>query len=171
MPNFELTKLKTSMARILDQIDHKILRILQERGRISNVELSREIDLSPAPTLERVRKLEKLRYIEGYHADINLGKMGITIKALIQVTLHHHQGVNIHQFIEAVMKIPEVTECYQVTGEFDYMLRVLTSDIEALDKLITNVISKIPEVGQIKSHIILSVIKQSKVLPILHPSE
>lgn len=159
------------MAKPLDQIDHKILRILQERGRISNVDLSREIELSPAPTLERVRKLEKLRYIEGYHANVNLGKMGITIKALIQITLHQHQGVNIHEFIEAIMKIPEITECYQVTGDFDYMLRVLTTDIGALDQLITNRISKIPEVGQIKSHIILSTIKQSKVVPHLQPTE
>ena len=65
------------------------------------------------------------------------------------------------------MHIPEVVECYQVTGDYDYLLRVLTSDIEALDKLITDKISKIPEVGQIKSHIILSEIKHSRVVPFL----
>jgi Lrp/AsnC family leucine-responsive transcriptional regulator len=104
------------MPRQLDQIDIKILGILQERGRISNVDLSREIELSPAPTLERVRKLEKLNYIEGYHATVNQALMGITVKALIKITIQQHQGVNLNEFIEAVMKIPEVTECYQVTG-------------------------------------------------------
>lgn len=152
----------------MDEIDHKILRILQERGRISNIDLSREIKLSPAPTLERVRKLEKQRVIEGYHAQINLGKMGITIKALIQVTLIHQQEVSIHKFIEAIMQIPEVIECQQVTGDFDYLLKVLTADIEALDRLITDRISKIKEVGHIKSHIILSEIKHSRVVPMLN---
>lgn len=151
----------------MDETDHKILRILQEQGRISNIDLSREIKLSPAPTLERVRKLEKQRIIEGYHAQVNLGKMGITIKALIQVTLIHQQEVSIHKFIEAIMHIPEIVECHQVTGDFDYLLRVFTTDIEALDKLITDRISKIPEVGHIKSHIILSEIKHSRVVPIL----
>ncbi|HAW19545.1 MAG TPA: AsnC family transcriptional regulator [Flavobacteriales bacterium] len=159
------------MARQMDETDHKILKTLQERGRISNIDLSKEIELSPAPTLERVRKLEKQRVIEGYHAHVNLGKMGITIKALIQVTLLRQQGINIHKFIEAIMQIPEVTECYQVTGDYDYLLRVLTTDIEALDKLITDRISKIPELGQIKSHIILSEIKHSRVVPNLRPAE
>ena len=155
------------MARPVDDTDRKILKILQERGRISNIDLSREIGLSPAPTLERVRKLEKLRYIEGYHANVNLAKIGITIKAFIQVTLIHHQESNIHRFIEAVHKIPEVVECNQVTGDYDYQLKVYTTEIGALDRLITERISKLPEVGQIKSHIILSEIKHSRVVPFL----
>lgn len=155
------------MKKPLDELDHKILHILQERGRISNIELSREIELSPAPTLERVRKLEKMRIIEGYHAELSLAKMGITIKAFIQVTLLHQQENRIHRFIEAIMAIPEVVRCDQVTGEFDYQLKVYTSDIGALDRLITDRISKIPEVGHIKSHIILSEIKHSHVLPIM----
>lgn len=156
------------MARPLDDTDRKILKILQESGRISNIDLSREIGLSPAPTLERVRKLEKQRIIEGYHADVNLSKMGITIKAFIQVTLIHQQENNIHRFIEAVMHIPEVVECDQVTGDFDYQLKVYTTDIGALDRLITERISKLPEVGQIKSHIILNEIKHAKVVPMLN---
>lgn len=156
------------MARPLDDIDRKILKILQERGRISNIDLSKEITLSPAPTLERVRKLEKQRIIEGYHAQVNLAKMGITIKAFIQITLIHQQENNIHRFIEAVMHIPEVMECNQVTGDYDYQLKVYTSDIGALDRLITEKVSKLPEVGQIKSHIILSEIKHSRVVPMLN---
>jgi len=162
------------MARIMDEIDHKVLKILQANGRISNIDISKEIGLSPAPTLERVRKLEAQRIIEGYHASVNLAKLGITIKALIQVTLLHQQTASIHRFIAAIMNIPEIMECHQVTGDYDYLLRVLTSDIEALDKLITDRISKIPEVGSIKTHIILSEIKHSRVVPMLnhdHPLE
>ena len=153
------------MAKALDEIDYKILRILQKRGRISNIDLSKEIDLSPAPTLERVRKLEKHRFIEGYHAEMSLAKMGITIKAFIQITLLHQQETRIHKFIEAISNIPEVVECHQVTGEFDYQLKVYSTDIGTFNDLITQRISKIPEVGHIKSHIILGEIKHSRVLP------
>lgn len=159
------------MAKAIDKTDYKILKILQERGRISNIDLSKEIGLSPAPTLERVRKLERLRYIEGYHADVNLSKLGITIKAFIQVTLIHQQENNIHRFIEAIHKIPEVVECNQVTGDYDYQLKVYTTEIGALDRLITERISKLPEVGQIKSHIILSEIKHSRVAPMLNSDD
>lgn len=159
------------MARAIDKTDFKILKILQERGRISNIDLSKEIGLSPAPTLERVRKLERLRYIEGYHADVNLSKLGITIKAFIQVTLIHQQENNIHRFIEAIHKIPEVVECNQVTGDYDYQLKVYTTEIGALDRLITERISKLPEVGQIKSHIILSEIKHSRIAPMLNADD
>jgi Lrp/AsnC family leucine-responsive transcriptional regulator len=88
--------------------------------------------------------------------------------------LLHQQTASIHRFIAAIMNIPEIMECHQVTGDYDYLLRVLTSDIEALDKLITDRISKIPEVGSIKTHIILSEIKHSRVVPMLnhdHPLE
>jgi Lrp/AsnC family leucine-responsive transcriptional regulator len=159
------------MARAIDKTDYKILKILQERGRISNIDLSKEIGLSPAPTLERVRKLERIRYIEGYHADVNLSKLGITIKAFIQVTLIHQQENNIHRFIEAIHKIPEVVECNQVTGDYDYQLKVYTTEIGALDRLITERISKLPEVGQIKSHIILSEIKHSRIAPMLNADD
>ncbi len=155
------------MPRALDQTDYKILNILQERGRITNIDLSREIKLSPAPTLERVKKLEREHYIEGYHADVNLNKLGITIKAFMQVTLVHQKDVEIHRFIEEIIKIPEVIECHQVTGDYDYHIKVYSRDISSLDRLITDRISKIPQVAQIKSHIILNTVKQSKVAPSL----
>lgn len=155
------------MARPLDETDYKILRILQERGRITNIDLSKEIKLSPAPTLERVKKLERERYLEGYHAEVNLSKLGITVKALIQVTLLHQKEVELHRFIEEVSRIPEVIECHQVTGDYDYHLKVYSMDISSLDRLITERISKIPQVAQIKSHIILNTVKHSRTAPVL----
>lgn len=158
------------MARSLDDTDYKILEILQKRGRITNIDLSKEIGLSPAPTLERVKKLERENYIKGYHSEVNLDKLGITVKALIQVTLIHQKETEIHRFIEDVMKINEVVECYQVTGEYDYHLKVYSRDISTLNRLITDRISKIPQVAQIKSHIILNTIKHSFVAPIFKGS-
>ena len=155
------------MPRPLDDTDHKILRILQERGRITNIELSREINLSPAPTLERVKKLERECYLEGYHADVNLGKLGITVKAFMQITLVRQKEGEIHRFIEEITKIPEVVECYQVTGDYDYHVKAYARDISYLDRLITERISKIPQVAHIKSHIILNTVKHSRVIPVL----
>jgi len=158
------------MPRSLDKTDYKILQILQDRGRITNIDLSKEIGLSPAPTLERVKKLEKGNYLKGYHAEVNLEKLGVTVKALIQVTLIHQKGTELHRFIEAITRIPEVIECEQVTGDYDYHLKVYSKDISALDRLITDHISKIPQVAQIKSHIVLNTIKHSYVAPLVENS-
>lgn len=155
------------MNKPLDKMDKNILKILQEDGRITNKELSKAIGLSPAPTLERVKKLEREFYIEGFHAEINKRKLGITVEALIMITLLHQKESQIHKFIEGVMNIPEVVECYQVTGDYDYHLKVYALDISYLDQLITQRISRIPEVAHIKSHIILNRVKRSRHIPFL----
>lgn len=153
------------MAVKIDKIDLKILRILQEEGRITNLELSNKIGLSPAPTLERVRKLEKNQYINSYHATINEKSLGIGIQAFIQVSLTRQLDNAINSFQDKVNSIAEVVECYQVTGSFDYQLKVMVKDIESLDRLITDKLGKIEEIGQMQSYIILSAVKSSKVVP------
>lgn len=149
----------------IDKIDLKILKILQEEGRITNLELSNKIGLSPAPTLERVRKLERNSYIDSYHAVINEKVLGIGIQAVIQVSLTRQLDNAIASFQKKVLNLKEVVECYQVTGSFDYQLKVMVADIEALDKLITNELGKIEEIRQMQSYVILSTIKSSKVVP------
>ena len=166
--------MKKLKARVLDRIDHKILRKLQANARITNADLARTVNLSPTPCLERVRRLEAEGYILDYVTLLNPQKLGAGVISFVQVSLDRTNPDVFKRFKEQVTLCPEVMECHQVTGEFDYMLRVLTSDIEALDKLITERISKIPEVGHIKSHIILSEIKHSRVVPMLnhvHPLE
>lgn len=154
------------MAEKIDAIDVKILRILQERGRVTNLQLSNEIGLSPAPTLERVRKLEKRDYISSYHANVNHEKLGVGLQAFIEVSLARQRENAIHNFITAVMSIEEIVECYQVTGEFDYQLKVMTQDIAAFDQLITERLSTIEEIGHMQSYIILSTIKNSRSVPL-----
>lgn len=154
------------MSKSLDGTDREILRILQRKGRISNVELSREIGLSPAPTLERVRKLERNNFIKGYAAKVNERMLGITVQAFVQVTLVRQDDVRIHRFVEEISKVPEVAECHQVTGEFDYLLKVFTRDISALDKLLTGRLGQLQEVGHIKSHIVLNTLKEEPYLPL-----
>ena len=150
----------------MDSLDLKILRILQEKGKISNIQLSQEIGLSPAPTLERVKKLETSGMIKSYHAVINANKLGLGFSALIQISLTRQINNAIKNFTKAITEIPEVTQCLQVTGNFDYQLLVIVKDIPAFEKLIADKLSKIEEIGQMQTMVVLSTIKDSKILPV-----
>jgi Lrp/AsnC family leucine-responsive transcriptional regulator len=150
----------------IDSIDLKILKILQERGKISNIQLSQEIGLSPAPTLERVKKLENSGMIKSYHAIIDANKLGLGFSALIQICLTRQINNAIKNFTKAINEIPEVIQCLQVTGNFDYQLLVIVKDIPSFERLIADKLSKIEEIGQMQTMVVLSSIKDSKVLPI-----
>lgn len=150
----------------LDVIDLKILRILQEKGRITNLQLSNEIGLSPAPTLERVKKLEANGVIEGYHAQINESLLGMGIKAFISISLERQIEGSIVTFKEKIQAIPEIQECYQITGNADYILKVTVRDIPSFEQLISNQLSKIEEIGQMQTMMILSKVKDSRVVHI-----
>lgn len=150
----------------IDSLDLKILKILQEKGKISNIQLSQEIGLSPAPTLERVKKLENSGMIKSYHAVINAHKLGLGFSALIQISLTRQINNAIKNFTKAISEIPEVTQCLQVTGNFDYQLLVIVKDIPAFERLIADKLSKIEEIGQMQTMVVLSTIKDSKILPV-----
>tara|TARA_B100001175_G_C19450650_1_gene611136 strand:- start:438 stop:917 length:480 start_codon:yes stop_codon:yes gene_type:complete len=149
----------------LDIIDLKILRILQEKGRITNLLLSQEIGLSPAPTLERVKKLESSGVIESYHAQVNDSLMGIGIKAFISISLERQKVDSIVTFKEKIQATAEILECYQVTGNADYLLKVVVKDIPSFERLISTKLSQIEEIGQMQTMMILSKVKDSKVIP------
>lgn len=157
------------MAVKLDNIDLKILRVLQERGKITNILLSSEVGLSPAPTLERVKKLEKSGYIASYHAKLDAAKVGLGFTALVHVSLTHQMQDAITQFREHIEQIDEIVTCYQLTGNFDYQLRVVVKDIPAFEKLISDKLSKIEEIGQMQTTVVLSTIKDTSVLPLEYP--
>jgi len=156
----------SSFADKLDAIDYKILKLLQEDGRITNLELSIKIGLSPAPTLERVKKLEKLHVIEGYHALLNKTKLRLGVSVFIQVTLSRQVENVINKFKNRIADIAEIVECYQITGSADYLLKVLVQDIPAFERLIADKFSKMEEIGHLQTMLIISEVKQSKVLPL-----
>lgn len=149
-----------------DKIDLQIIRTLQENGRITNLQLSSEIGLSPAPTLERVRKLENLGVIKSYHAVIDEEELGLGIKTFIQIQLDFHQNNTIQTFVDEVKKIREITECHHVTGGCDFVLKVYVKDIKAYEKLIMEKISKIRVVKTFQTMMILSTSKKEPVLPL-----
>lgn len=154
------------MAVELDKIDLQILKILQQNGRITNLQLSNEIGLSPAPTLERVRKLENSGYILSYHALVDEEKLGLGIKTFIQVSLDFHKNNTIQTFLEEIQEIKEITECHHVTGQCDFLLKVYVKDIKAYEQLIMQKISRITVVKTFQTMIIMSTNKKEPTVPL-----
>ena len=150
----------------LDKTDRKILEILQKSAKITNAQLSKEIGLSPAPTLERVKKLETMGVITSYHAKLNTDKIGLGVSTFVLVTLRGHNRENIEQFIQEIDKIEEVIECHHITGAGDFILRIISRDIQTYQKLMLEKVSDIKVVDNMQSMVVLSTFKDSMVLPI-----
>ena len=150
----------------LDEIDRKILRILQKDGRITNSQLSKDIGLSRAPTLERVKKLEQSGYISSYHAVLDKDMMGIGVTTFVQVSLKQHNKQTIEKFVAAINKLDEVVECHHTTGSCDFILKVVSDDIAAYQKLMLEEITNIETVADMQSMVILSTFKDSKAIPV-----
>jgi len=150
----------------LDKIDRKILEILQSSAKITNAQLSKEIGLSPAPTLERVKKLEVSGIIKSYHAVLDTDKIGLGVSTFVLVTLQGHNKTNIESFIKSINQIDEVIECHHVTGSGDFILKVIAENIASYQKLMLEKVTDIKEVDNIQSMVILSTFKDSKVMPL-----
>jgi len=150
----------------LDSIDRKILELLQANSNITNAQLAQEIGLSPAPTLERVKKLEIQGVIKSYHAVVDMASVGLGVCTFVTVSLKGHNKDNIEKFIKAISKIPEVVECHHVTGQADFILRIVATDIPAYQKLMLEKVSNIEVVDNMQSTVILSTFKASKAIPI-----
>lgn len=158
-------KLQTTRIK-LDKIDRKILDILQSNAKITNAQLSKDIGLSPAPTLERVKKLESSGIIKSYHAQLDIDKVGLGIQSFVQVSLKGHNKKNIDVFLAEINQIPEVIECHHITGSGDFVLKVISSDIQSYQSLMLEKVSEIEVVDGLQSMIILSTFKDSKVMPV-----
>ena len=150
----------------LDATDRKILEILQADSNITNAQLAQEIGLSPAPTLERVKKLENAKIIKSYHASIDLASVGLGVSTYVMVTLKGHNKENIEKFISEVREIPEVMECHHLTGQADFLLKVVSTDIPSYQTLMLEKVSNIEMVDNMQSMVILSTFKDTKAVPI-----
>lgn len=149
----------------LDNIDFNILRILQDRGRITNAQLASEVGLSPAPTLERVRKLEAGGLIESYHALVNAEKLGLNTIVFIEVRLNYHSHFKIEKFIETMRDIPEIVEAYHITGDSDFLMKMYASSISDYQQFVVQTLSKIDGVGHIQSKVVMSQVKKQMSIP------
>jgi len=150
----------------LDNIDKKILCYLQENARITNAQLSKEIGLSPAPTLERVKKLEAAGYIDGYHAQVNKKKLHLGVCVFLQASLVATDKSKFESFKQKINNIPEVVECHHMTGASDFLIKVYTKDIETYNKFVLDKLISLEEIGNLQSMVVLDTYKDSKILSI-----
>ncbi|PHZ83800.1 Lrp/AsnC family transcriptional regulator [Paremcibacter congregatus] len=148
--------------RAIDRIDLNILSILQNDARITNHELSSKVNLSPSSCLQRVRRLEDEGYLESYMAVINLNKICRTVTVLLTVSLHDHTNANFKTFEKVINEFPEIVECFTVSGNFDYFLRIVCPDMDRYLELNDKLIESMEGVANISSHVALATSKSFK---------
>ena len=153
------------MAEKLDRIDLKILEILQDNSKITNLDLSKKIGLSPAPTLERVKKLEQTGVVESYHAQVNPQSIGLNVQTFVLVSLAWQKENALNNFLDKIKSIDEIIECYIITGEADFLIKIICKDIPTYEQLLFKTLSQIEEIERLKTLMTLSTVKNAKVLP------
>ncbi|MGB1557555.1 MAG: Lrp/AsnC family transcriptional regulator [Oceanococcaceae bacterium] len=143
----------------LDRINNKILQELLHDGRVTNSELADRVGLSPSACLRRVQELERSGVIKGYRAVLDRAALGVGFTAYIAVGLSSHTSESQSAFEEAIVQIPEVRECHNVTGVFEYLLRVETRDLAAYKIFHTDVLGTLPQVSTITTHVVMESVK------------
>jgi len=143
----------------LDKLDMAILRELQKNGRITVTELASIVGLSKTPCQVRVKRLEELNYIQGYTAIIDQKKLGSRHVAFVQVTMSDTKTKALQAFNDAIREIPEVEQCHMIAGNFDYLVKVRTSDIDSYREVLGEKISSLPNVKQTSTFVVMEDVK------------
>ncbi len=151
---------------MLDEIDKTILEILQAEGRLSNIELARRINLSAPATHARLRRLEGLGIIRSYAALLDREKAGYDMLCFVHISLQVHQPEQVQSVRAAIRGMPEVLECHHVTGEYDYLLKVVIRNRKDLERFVLERLTPIPGVARIQTSLVLSEVKNSTVVPL-----
>ena len=150
----------------LDRIDRRILRDLQNDGRMTNVELAKRAGISAPPCLRRVRALEEAGFIRGYHADINAESLGFGVTVFAQVGLSSQAESDLRKFEDLVATWPLVRECHMLAGETDFLLKVVAEDWDAYQKFLTTQLTSAPSVSHVKSALAIRTGKNLPGVPI-----
>lgn len=150
----------------LDLVDKKILQQLQKNSKITNKELSNKLNLSVTAIFERIKRLERNDVISGYVALLNPVKVEKSFMVFCQIKLIQHIKSNVIQFESEVVKLPEVLECYHVSGEYDYILKVLVNDMEAYREFMLTKLTNLQHIGSTQSTFIISPVKSTTALPL-----
>jgi Lrp/AsnC family leucine-responsive transcriptional regulator len=161
MPNSE-----ERAARALSKIDRNILRILQRDGRISYTDLAREVGLSVTPCIERVKRLERSGYIQGYTAKLNPDLLNAGLVVFVQIRLNHTSQKNFEEFRRSVLDLEDVQSCYLVSGNYDYLLKARVADMAAYRELLGSRILKLPAVQESTSYVVMEELKETMQLSI-----
>ncbi len=149
-----------------DRIDRKILGFLQDHGRASNLELAEAASLSPAQSHRRHRRLEEQGFIAGYETRLNAARIGLNVVAFIHVAMEKGHIRDLKSFTDAIVELPEVLECYSVTGDFDYVIKVVARDLKSLSQFLMDKLMRLPGVNSVRSSVCLDEIKCTSALPL-----
>ena len=147
-------------------MDRRILRALQEDGRLTIQALADKVGLSPSPCLRRLRQLERAGVLSGYSANIEQKAVGLPVSVFISIKLERQRADNLAAFGAAIARWPEVMECYLMTGQYDFLLRVVCADLEAYEHFLREKLTQLEGVASIESSFSLGAVKFSRVLPI-----
>ena len=150
----------------LDKIDVKLLRILQRDSNLTTKEIAAKVNLSSTPVFERIRRLEKEGFIKRYVALLDAEKLDKNLCIMCNVRLKQHNGTLGREFMAAVNAIPEITECYNISGDFDYLLKIYVRDMKHYEAFVLDTLGAIPSVGSLQSNFVMSVVKQTPEIPI-----
>ena len=152
----------------LDAIDYRILRTLQEDGRLSNVELAERVGLSPSPCLRRVKRLEEEGYIGGYRAILKRQRIGLGLTVFIGVKIEAHADERADALQDAITAMPEVIACHMVSGDIDYLLEVVVPDLQRYERFLLDRLLAEPMIKEVRSSIAISALKVAASLPLDH---
>jgi DNA-binding Lrp family transcriptional regulator len=144
----------------LDRTDEAILQALQENAKITNKDLGDRIHRSPTAAFERAKQLEKDGVIEKYTIKVNKKKLGLALTVFAVVQLKEHRNTYLVEFEKEVVNFPEVNECYHMTGNFDYMLKISVTDIDTYHDFIKNKLANLPNIGNVQSYFVMSTLKE-----------
>ncbi|MGP1958996.1 MAG: leucine-responsive transcriptional regulator Lrp [Arsenophonus sp. NC-CH8-MAG3] len=157
---------KKRQEKDLDRIDRNILNELQKDGRISNIELSKRVGLSPTPCLERVRRLERQGFILGYTALLNPHHLNVSLLVFVEITLNRSSADVFEQFNAVVQKLEGIQECHLVSGDFDYLLKIRVPDMSAYRKLLGETLLHLPGIDDTRTYVVMEEVKQNNRLVI-----
>jgi len=150
----------------IDRIDRNILVELQKNARLSNVELSKRVGLSPTPCLERVKRLEKEDYIKGYQAILNPEKLEAALLVLVEITLTKTSPDVFDDFSNAVHELDVIQECHLVSGDFDFLLKTRVADMAAYRELLGDTLLRLPAVSESRTYVVMEEVKSTNYVPI-----
>jgi Lrp/AsnC family leucine-responsive transcriptional regulator len=152
----------------LDRVDRRLLEVLQEEGRLSNVALAERVHLSPSPCLRRLKALEKAGVIEGYRAMLDREAVGLGLTVFVEVKVQAHSEETALAVEDAVRKLPEVVSCHIVSGAADFLLEVVVPDLRAYERLLLGSLLKLPQVDDVRSNFAIRTVKPPSPLPLGH---
>lgn len=149
------------MPQMLDKIDTQILSILQNNSNRTTKSIAKELGMTTSPIFERIKKLEKEGFIKKYVAVLDQKKLGLKLKVFIGITLQGHTRSFLEKFVKEINNFPEVVECHRVSGNYDYLLKLIVDDIEAYETFIISKLTLLPYLGNVQSLITLSTGKET----------